>query len=331
MAALCCSVAAILLLAHYSPVISRHVDHEAARHREINGVYMRTGGYIDAGDYVLVGQLSSADHSRGGVFFIGDSQSQTALMPWLLSPEQQRVIKNYSIGGLGHRDLRSYIRSLVEDYGLLEAGGENVTIFLGISHHMMEEKNYDKCYYVCSLFKRHGLHTYDGNEGIRRVPMTAIEQFVRLQRIHANRFLRIAIMSPTSVKPVARGEQSPDTGIFPEPWRGQMEAEVQELAELLDYLRQRNVRVRAILRASGSWIAAGPYAGAYREMIEPLLASRGAPLIDQTGALPDEEMGDFVHPRYTGQLRIHALDTKLATGALAEMGMTIDATKSLSP
>jgi hypothetical protein len=324
LAALCLASGGIVLLAHFSPVISNHVARDAVRHRDINGVLLHSDGYTDAGDYVLVGQVPYDDHSRGGVYFIGDSQSLTGIMSWRLSPAERKLIHNYSLGGLGHRELRYYIQSLVEDSGLLQAGGEKVTVFLGISHHLIESTDYDACQFVCNLFKRHGFYTYDSSGGIHRVKMSSIEQFLRTQRAHANRFLRILFQSPSGVRPLAANEQRPFYEVLPDTWPETMKSEVHELTLLLDYLLERRVHVRALLRPSGTWIDAQPYASTYRKMIEPILAARGIPLIDQTDFLPDEDLGDYVHARYTGQLKLHEYDRQLALKALAEMGTEVN-------
>ena len=216
--ALCVTILSIVLLANFSPVIPSYVAREAQRHRDINGVSLHNGGYVDAGDEVLVGQLEHADHRNGGVFFIGDSQSRTAIMPWLLPPGEQALIRNYSIGGLGHRQLQLYVRSLVEDFGLLDAGGDKVAIFLGVSHHMTEDTDYRSCRFVCHLFQRHGFFTYDGEKGILRVKMSRAEHFIRLQGIRAQNFLRILLLSPRDVVPATREDQKPSKQEFSKEW-----------------------------------------------------------------------------------------------------------------
>ncbi len=324
LAAICVVGGGAALAAHVSPVIADHTARTLVAHRDQNGLLMYANGYIDAGDQVLVEQLETADHSRGGVYFIGDSQSHTAIMPYRLSPGERRMIHNYSIGGLGHRDLYFYVRNLIEEHDLLAPGPEKVTIFLGVSYHMMEDKDYAACNFVCGLFQRHGFYTYDGEEGIHRVRMNAVERWLRLRRIEANNFLRILFDPPPIARGLSREEQTPDFEPLPETWRADMANEVADLAALLDYLEQRNVRVRVIFRPSGSWINP-EYQGAYRAMVEPLLAAHHIPLIDQTRLLPDDEMGDYVHPRYSGQAIVHEADRRLALEALDEMGLAVEA------
>ncbi len=323
LAALSITIVSIVLAANFSPVIPNYIAREAQRHRDINGVSLHNGGYVDAGDEVLVGQLEYADHRNGGVFFIGDSQSRSAIMPWLLPPDEQALIRNYSIGNLGHRQLRLYIKSLVEDFGLLKAGGDKVTIFLGVSHHMTADTDYKSCKFVCHLFQRHGFFTYDGEKGISRMSMSRAERFIRLQRIRAQNFLRILFLSPSDVMAASRADQKPPRQMFSKEWLETVATEGQELIELVDYLQKRNVRVRVIFRPNGSWIESGPDASAYREKIMQLLASRGVPAIDQSKVIRDEDFGDFEHTRYTGQLKIHQIDRRLALDALAESGFKI--------
>ncbi len=320
--AFCMTFAALAAAARLSPVIANHVAREEALQRLTDGIFLYDAGYVDDADYVLVEQLQRDNHRSGGVYFIGSSQTRTAIMPWRLPAGEREFIHNYSIGDLRHGDLRFYIRALVEEHGLLRAGGENVTLFLELSPAMARPKDYAAVSYVSHVFTRHQLYTYDEEQGIHRVRMSPIEKFLRLQRIHVHRFLRILFGAPSRVKLFTPEQQSPAPLRLEPDWRPAMMREVDELAATIDYLQARNVHVRAIFPPSGSWIEALPYEAAYREAVLPVVAARGVPVIDRSDLLQDYEFGDDWHPTYSGQQRLHEADRALALEALQQMGIS---------
>jgi hypothetical protein len=321
LAALCLTFAGLAAAARLTPVIDNHVAREETLQRLTDGIFLYDDGYIDDGDYVLVGQLQQDDHTRGGVYFIGSSQTRAAIMPWRLPAAEQALIRNYSIGDLRHRDLRFYLRSLVEEHGLLSAGGENVTIFLELSPAMTRPQDYAATSYVSHVFTRQRFYTYDGELGIHRAPMSFVERWVRLQRVDVYRFLRVLFLARSRVKLFTPEQQSPQAVSFGATWSEALASETAELAATLDYLRERNVRVRAIFPPTGTWIEAQPYEAEYRRVVTPLLAERGIPVVDQSDFLQDYEFGDDWHATYSGQLRLHEADRQLALTALEEMDL----------
>jgi hypothetical protein len=327
LAALCVTGLAVVALARLTPVFENHVARERAKLERTNGLYYFDESYRDEGDYVLVGQLMHDDYSRGGVYFIGSSEMNVALMPWALSPGERRLIHNYSIGDTRHSENRHYVRMLVEDNNLLEAGGENTTVILGLTFQQARLKGDGM--YVRDLFRRHGLYTYDRILGITRVQMPPVERDYILARDEANRFLRIAFLSPSRVR------LTPDTrafmyehmnGVMAGDWRSIMRDEVEELTATIDYLQARGVHVWAIYPPMGTWQDEMPYLATYREMVDPILASRNVPLVDYGDLLPDDEFMDALHARYQGTVKVHAALRTLALGALAEMGTPVEDT-----
>ena len=316
-------VAIVVLLAHVTRVLPDFVDAEMARMRESNGVYLYDGGYVDDADYVLLGLLPRADHRRGGVYFIGDSQLRAAFMPTELPASEQALIHNYSIGDLHHRDQRYYVKMLVEEFGLLDGGAQNTTIVLGISHNMARPRDYAPGSYVTEALARHGLYTYDAmGGGMHRSAMPAPERFVAMQHDIASRFLRVVFgLRASRIKPITPAQRTVDFITLGDGWREAMVSEVDELAQLLDYLRARRVRVIAIISPSGSWERQLPYERTYLEMVEPVFAARDMRLIDQSRLLPDNEIADNTHPTYRGRTRLQAIDRALALQALEEMGI----------
>lgn len=324
-AAISLTFATIVALAHRLPTIASHSDQEVAYQRAINGSFLYDGGYVDDADYVLLGQIPYDTHAQGGVYFIGDSQSRTGLMTWRLRPEEQRLIHNYSLGDMRHKEQRAFVRMLVEEFGLLNGGAENTTIILGASYYMGRSKDYDDpISYLHQAVERHGFYGYGGGGFFRRLPLSAFERFIRVQRDCAHRFLTIAFsMRRSRVKPHSPDQQTQASRVLPHDWRPSMNSEVQEFAALLDYLLEREVRVRVLIRPSGSWENGLPYEREYRALLDPLLAARNVPLIDQSDLLSDSLLNDGEHTNYEGQQILHRADRDIALRELAEMSISV--------
>jgi len=325
LATLCLTCMVVVLLAHATPILPNHVAREVARHRATNGMYLFDDGYLDAGDYVLLGQIPNDDYSRGGVYFIGASETLTGFMPQLLSAEERQWIHDYAIGDLRIGEARHFLRMLVTECGLLKAGAGKTTVILGLSYPMGRRRNFDHPLhrYVMELFRRHRLYIYDRNSGAVHVaPISAAERFLHIQRDYAHRFLHVLFLAPSHIvlsdQPDKREHLESIMGAH---WQQEMQAGVEELDGLIDDLQRLGVHVRAVLPPNGSWQHALPYDAAYREMVLPALERRGVPVEDQGSVLADEEFGDAVHARYRGHLKLHRLNHELALRSLDAMGI----------
>jgi hypothetical protein len=326
LAAILITVAAVSVLAHVTPTLHNKLVREIELHRTTNGYYLFNGGYVDDGDYLLIGQLPSDDYSRGGVYFIGASEMNTAIMTWTLPPAERKLIHNYAIGDLRHTEARHFVRMLIEDFDLLQAGGEKTTIILGLSYQMAREKA-SGAGYIKELFHRHRYYKYDWKAGIQRVQLSQMERNLRLGRDQVNRYLRALLLAPNMVQtePWPRGALRGHLEKFmPGDWRRVMASEVEELASLIDYLQAQKVRVKAILHPNGSWQGQLPYDAEYRKLVMPVLEARSVPVSDFGNMLTDEEFFDAVHARYNGQIKLHKAYRDLALHALAEMGTDIE-------
>jgi hypothetical protein len=323
MAAVCFTSLGIVLLAHFSPVIPHYIAQELARQRQINGIYYYDAGYADAEDYVLIGQVPQDDYSRGGVYFFGASGTTISIMPWELPLAERTLIHNYALGDLSHRELRYFLRSLIEEHDLLQAGGRKTTVMLCLFYGMARRKS-GANHFVARLFPRHGFYSYDPEDGIYRVPMSSLERFLRRERVYANRFLQILTVPYSDViaseKPNPAKYQAMWIKSIGPNWQGEMAAQVDDLAALLDYLQERKVPVRVIFPPRGTWHDGLPFDAAYRNMLQPILESRKIPVTDLSRLLPDEDFGDAGHLRYSGQWKLHRVYRELALRALEEMG-----------
>jgi hypothetical protein len=320
-AAIILPVLLVGLLANFSPIMSNYLAKDAVRHRETNGFYPYTGGYVDPMDYLLLEQLSKeADYSRGGVYFVGASETMISIMPWEMVPAERKLIRNYGIGGLNHREARHFLRCLVEEHDLLRAGGEKTTVILGLSYGMVTKKDLQ--------FKRHGLYTFHSNEGVHRTPMFSFVRFLRVQRVYANRFLNVLafptseVRLPSNAGPAVHQARWIET--MGDDWQKEMQEQMHDLDLLIDYLQERNVRVHAVFPPQATWKAGLPFADAYSDMVKPILAKHSVPTTDFRNLLPDEDYGDSSHFNYIGQWKVHRAYREVALKALAEMGTKLE-------
>ena len=328
LAAVCLTFGAVVFLARATSVIPDYVQDNLDRQRTTNGLYYFDDGYTDEGDFVLLGQLPRDDYSHGGVYLIGASEMNTALMVSRLTPAERRLIHNYSLGDIRHTDVRQYVRMLVEDFDLLQAGGEKTTVILGLTHQLARKK---ESTYADDLFTRHGLYTYEWGVRISRKPMSTIAVEYVLLKDLARRYLDLVFDRPNRVR------DTPDTQegmhrhmlrVMEGDWRPLMQKEVSELAATIDYLQARGVHVQAVLPPRGSWQKKYPYAAAYLDLVLPMLAARDVPVTDFGDLAADEEFMDALHVRYSGQVKFHAGLHALALKALADMGTDLVAPQS---
>lgn len=321
-ATICATCAVVVWLAHLSPVIPGFKDRELALQREANGVYLYDAGFVDEVDWVLLDQVPFNDMSRGGVYFIGDSAMKVTLHDWLLPPEERRLIHNYSIGALRHSDANAFVRMLVEDFGLLRAGGERTTIFLSCSYYLARPpiKDVKFSFYI----ERHGLYTYGAEGGMHPARLPPWERFVNVQREAATRFLDIVFGQRRSrVLPIDPELKSPESRPIEGDWPAALTREVHELEDLIAYLQARGVTVVAIFPPSGSWEDGLRYEPEYRAVVEPLLQKYKVRLIDQDDLISDDDFADRNHPTYQTTLILHEQNRRAALEALNAMGVKL--------
>ncbi len=315
-------------LSRTTTVIEDRVEREQALQIESNGMYLYDGGYVDDGDLLLLDQLPNADFSRGGVYFIGSSETRASLMPWTLPEAEQKLIYNLSIGDLRHREIEYYLRMLVEDFDLLEAGGKKNTVVLSSFAFLARPKAPDgpMDQYVGLLFERHGQYDYDWEEGIYRRQQNPLERWYRTEKDHANRFLSGVFTAHESrVHPITEMDWRHDHLVFSmgEDWENFMKVEVERFAQTLDYLLDRDVHVIVLRPPVAAWQLEYPYEPAYRAMVAPILEARNIPVADFGDFLEDEEFGDHVHAVYSAQVKLHNAYRALALEELARMGTDV--------
>lgn len=323
------SCSSLVLLAHNDTVLNWFHNRQLAKWHSTNSSYEFNRGFIDFNGRMVYDEFERADYSKGGAYFIGSSNVVTSIMCWELPPEQRQLIHNYGLGGANYTQQFALIRFLVEQKGLLQAGGDKTTVVLGLLFAIAAGgDNRANVGFLQALFARHGLYNVD-NEGIHPVPMPALVRWLLLEKARATNFLHYAIMHNVfRVKPPITEKQKK---VYPQfyslPFVGGTEPkmlnEIAQIGAMIDYLHARNVRVIAYFTPLGSWFR-NDYepASTFRRLATDVCAKKRVELIDLESFLTDEEFFDGLHPNYTGQKKIHpvlagiAIENLHRTGAL---------------
>ena len=287
-----------------------------------NSRFAFTGPYVDAGECLLLDVLPNADYSRGGVYFLGSSTMLHATKLWELPAGERALIHNYAVNSANVDEELQWIRYLIEEEGLLSAGGSKTRVILGLNAFdtRMKRPGSSDEKYVDELFTRHGLYRYDADKGISRVDMAAILRSWTLTRLRAQNLI-LSLSShldfPTS-KPDApafdsqaqadRTREHLAGGRFDE----DLAFSLPILARTLDYLREHEVDVVGVLLPIRSWSQRLPFHARFARSVESLFEERSLRLVDLSTLLRDEDFFDAGHANFKGQSRLHAVLIELA-------------------
>jgi hypothetical protein len=307
--------AAVAALAHSSTVERFLLARETAMWTEGRRAYAYHPGFRDAEDRLLLGELPTADYAVGGIYFVGSSTMQHALVTWEL-PDAGRV-RLLAIKSANVREQFQFLRYLVEEEGLLRAGAGRTRVILGLSHLDMRDKlpGTLDAEFVPALFGRHGLYQYDPATGPHRLPKGGASRRLQAERMRAHSFLhalwddcvpsfplrRERPVSPLPDREIARHFLDRMIG---GDWRRAMDHQLSELREMIDYLQAHGVSVAAVLLPIKRWNDVLPCAATFRNEAAALCAARHVLFTDLSGAVPDEEFVDHTHLGYAGQRRI---------------------------
>ena len=113
---------------------------EEARWKKQIPLFSFTSHFLDVADRLCHEEIPSADFSRGGVYLAGGSNMTMAFRTWGLPAEARSLFHNFAIGGTNHADEFDLFRFLVEQQGLLAAGGEKTLVILGVSYGALPER-----------------------------------------------------------------------------------------------------------------------------------------------------------------------------------------------
>ena len=290
--------------------------------------------FPDFEDRLINEELPAADYSSGGVYLIGTSNLKWATRFWELPEDQRRLIHNYGIGGSDHVQHFQLIRHLVEDDGLLAAGGSKTLIVLGASYHATGDGVNDVNRFFPSLWERHGQYSYDVAKGITPKKTNPWLGYVHFERIRMAGFLRSVTYTAarqlgyhTAVRrhepAVYRADRTEWLGPR---WQENMHRQVRAFEEMASYLRARDVRLVVVFLPIGSWDHDLPFARAYMEQMREASEKNSVQVLDWSEALTDDDFADSNHPNLYGvdKLQPRFLDIALpflrSTGALPPPG-----------
>ncbi|MDX2236225.1 MAG: hypothetical protein NW203_01560 [Hyphomonadaceae bacterium] len=326
--------AGAVALGRHTPIVRNFIAAELEEQRRTNGALQYHGGFVDDGDFLLMGEVAQADYSRGGVYFFGSSETRTTIKPWELAPGERALIHNYSIADVRHREVYFFIRMLIEERGLLQAGAGRTSIILPTYYFMGRIKDPKVRLwedYVEKLFERHGEYAYDWDSGIHVRPVSEAERAVRRWRDEAHRFMQIATGARRSlVYPGLRDDAEVAALVgreFPPEWRGIMDEELDYFERTLDYLADKGVRVVVLFPPLAPVHDTMPYRGAYQRDVARILTGRTVRIADYRDVFPpapietNRFIADHVHMRYAGQERLHAAYRDLALDELRLMNI----------
>jgi hypothetical protein len=322
-------VAALDTAAHNSLLAAWVDDQKEARRRASHEPFSRDGFFLEFGDQLLYEQLPTADYSRGGVVLIGDSKVRYAARLWKLPHAQQALIHNYAIGNTCHKLHFEFLRFLVDQEGLLRAGGEKTLVICGASY------SNGQCHdeYFKEVWRRHGFFRYSADTGIQRVAMPAWKQLISRERVRISGLFSavqrlvsdvVASRSRSQTLRVHRPESYNDNRreYMGSNWEADMDEQLREFGRMLDFLAERNVKTAVVLMPMGSWDMNLPYQDRYNAAMTALCREKHVPLYDWAALLDDEEFGDQAHANYLGAEKLTqkfgdlALDHLVETGAL---------------
>lgn len=305
--------------------------------RQSGGYYEDQRHFTDAEERLILDDLPRADYGQGGVVFLGSSNMKTGMMAWTLPAEQRRLIHNYGIGATNHTHIDQFVRYLVEDRQLLDAGGERTLIVFGLSYHLTAHAVAGG--FFSHLWRRQGLFDYTVAGGIERVPMSSLERGLRIEKARISGLLRLApsylgslVRSLAGVEPRRRVQ---DAEVHVRRWREYMGpswgdkigTQLREFSRTVDYLQAQSAKVSVVLLPLGSWEERLPFNEPYTRQLRQLCRSRSVPVHDLSSLLGDEEFADSVHANLDGMEKLHGALIEIAlphlrhTGALPAEGV----------
>ena len=319
---------AVSILAQDESIAQHIFSRQMDRWQQNNGAYTFHVGFIDSEDRLFLHDLPIADYSKGGVFFIGSSTTQHSVIDWELPPEERECIHNDAIKSANYKEQFQFVRYLVEEEGILKAGGENVLVVLGLCHLDARPKlpgtsDWD---FFPRLFERYApLYEYDSSNSLSKKPMSELERWLRLERLRDYSFLKSlwteyttfqnSKEQPRPKKPnaaEARGSVSMQKMMGGEKWQQAQDVQLGELEQMIDYLQVRKVKIKGVLLPIASWNHSQPYAARFAQKAGELCALKSVPLIDLSRTIADEGFHDATHMNCQGHRRTGLLLQNLA-------------------
>jgi len=285
--------------------------------RQTKTLLLHRGWFQSSEELWIYDQPHQTDYAKGGVYFLGASYVKYSTKLWELRPELQALIHNYGMPAANHKSESVLLRYLIDERGMLKAGGEKNLVVFGVSYETA-------CYPSQSLppewlnaWDRHGLFAFDPQKGIRAVPAGAFPKFIefeetfqaecmiRLEKIFFQQISRwrhhgaepARRLNPALYIAKRRADMGPD-------WQRRITEDVQVLGQTIDYLQERHIQIRVVRMPEGSWELDLPYRVEYWKQITALCAEKHIPTSDWSKMLTDDEFADSGHPNTFGMDKI---------------------------
>ena len=277
-----------------------------------NVTFGNRGYFIDIDDRFLYEELPAVDYSRGGVYFFGSSALRASTEFWKLPPEQRVLIHDFSISHSSFDQKFRFLRYLVEQEGMLRAGGEKNQVIFGVGYAEIFF-GYERNDFFTALWGRHGIYQYSANEGITPVAVNPLWRFSHFERMRiAGCFGAVAESVEEQcqiwrgVPPARRDDlvQSADELAqrrMSMDWQARMREQLQQLDGMIGYLQDRGVHVGVVMLPVGSWEANWPFARTFRGGLSEICAAKRISFYDWSGKLADSDIADcFGHDAIAG-------------------------------
>lgn len=272
-------------------------------------LYSNTHYFADTEDNLLLDELRRTDHSKGGIFFFGSSNTKWATRFENLPRGRREFFHNYGIGACHPAFQLQLLKFVLEGKGLAKADPAKTVLLLGVSYHNVAHETGTNAFFV-QLWHRHPIYSYDERAGISMVPINPLSGGLYIKTIRIAGFIQ-AFRERLLLKlkrPRIAMVRAQDPNAFTAEWSKAMGPNwktnisdgLEAYARLLDYARDHQIETRLVLLPLGSWEQSLPFAADFNARMTSLAAVKNIPLLDWSHLLSDAEFADSVHPNPDG-------------------------------
>lgn len=257
----------------------------------------------DAADRLVHKDLPAMDFSRGGVILIGASNLTWAMKPWDLPADVRPFVHNFGLQGSNHRDQFDLIRYLVEEQGLLRAGGPKTLVVFGLSYHMTHNADLPgqpPHALISRTWSSRGMYSTAPDGSIRSSGLNPIARRFILEKAKITGFLRTVVSlayALTKRERVLNLEFSRDewTRTLGPRWEEKFDVELAAFERTVGYLKRRDVRMLVVDMPHASWNDALPFRQGYLRRLRAVCDRNGVEILDLSKRIADAEYADSVH------------------------------------
>jgi len=292
-------------MANNQPLLDwmRRTSWEQAQWKKLIPLFCFTGHFVDIDERLVHEEIPTADFSKGGVYFIGASSMKWALKTWDLPVETRPFIHNFAFGGSKHSTQFELIRFLVEQEAFLRAGGEKTLVVFGLNyrntHHGRIEGESPNAFFH-GLFTRHGFYTIGPDGSIQDSGLNSLAKTVILERTKITGLMKELVNLAYVPFKSTRVHNPPLyhqvwTESMGKEWKELIRSEVAALAQTIDYLQQRKVKVVVVRLPMGTWEDDQPFEPVYVRQVRDVCESAGVKIYDFSKLIDDADFADSDH------------------------------------